>query len=238
MKKKILYVDMDNVLVDFPSAFSKVEPALLEKFENKKDEIPGFFALMEPKEGAIEAYMELAEHFDTYILSTSPWENDTALADKLNWVKKHLGKVAYKRVIFSHNKHLNVGDYLIDDRTANGAGEFTGKHIHFGTEEFPDWEKVKEYLLKNAKRTISKEQLEKMHNNPLLPDFAKDHALDLLIELEIKELMGHPDYDTVTARYGKGEGLVLITKYIKWLVKEEGFDVGSAIHSLITIFKN
>jgi 5'-nucleotidase len=45
MKKKILYVDMDNVLVDFRSAFSKVDPALLTKFENDKDEIPRIFAL-------------------------------------------------------------------------------------------------------------------------------------------------------------------------------------------------
>jgi 5'(3')-deoxyribonucleotidase len=146
--KKILYVDMDNVLVDFPSAFSKVEPALLTKFENDMDEIPGIFALMDPMEGAIVAYKELAKHYDTYILSTSPWENDTALADKLNWVKKYLGDVAYKRVIFSHNKHLNAGDYLIDDRTANGAGKFTGEHIHFGQEKFPDWTSVLDYLLK------------------------------------------------------------------------------------------
>ena len=143
-------MDMDNVLVDFPSAFSKVDSALLAKFENDKDELPGIFGLMEPMEGAIEAYKELAEHFDTYILSTSPWENDTALADKLNWVKKYIGKVAYKRVIFSHNKNLNAGDYLIDDRTANGAAEFTGKHIYFGKEDFPDWKSVKEYLLKNT----------------------------------------------------------------------------------------
>lgn len=148
MEKEILYVDMDNVLVDFPSAFDKVDQELLEKFAKDKDEIPGIFALMDPIEGAIEAYKELAKHYDTYILSTSPWENDTALSDKLNWVKKHLGDVAYKRVIFSHHKHLNSGDYLIDDRTANGAGKFKGEHIHFGQDEFPDWNTVKSYFLK------------------------------------------------------------------------------------------
>ena len=220
---------MDNVLVDFPSAFDKVDPALLTKFENDKDEIPGIFALMEPMVGAIEAYKELAEHFETYILSTSPWENDTALADKLNWVKKHLGKVAYKRVIFSHNKHLNAGDYLIDDRTANGAGEFTGEHIHFGQGDFPDWKSVKEYLLKNTERTISKEQLEKMLDNPVLPAFAKDDALGRLIEIEIKEKLDKPGYDTLTSYYGKGEGLNYISNYVKSLVKNEGFKIGSAI---------
>ena len=53
----------------------------------------------------------------------------------------------YKQVILSHHKNLNQGDYLIDDRTANGAGKFKGKHIHFGTEKFPDWESVLKYLL-------------------------------------------------------------------------------------------
>ena len=76
---------------------------------------------------------------------------------------------------------------------------------------------------------MSKDQLEKMLENPLLPDFAKDEALDMLIELEIKELVGHPAYDTLTARYGKGEGLGFISRYVKSLVKEEGFEIGSAI---------
>ena len=229
MKKKILYVDMDNVLVDFPSAFSKVDPELLIKFENDKDEIPGIFALMDPMEGAIEAYKELAEHFETYILSTSPWENDTALADKLNWVKKHLGKVAYKRVIFSHNKHLNAGDYLVDDRTANGAGEFTGEHIHFGQGDFTDLEKVKDYLLKNKERTVSKEKLEKLLDSRVISDTVKDSVLDKLIAIEIKEKVNHPAYPTLTSRYGEGEGINFISNYVKSLVKNEGFGIGSAI---------
>jgi len=61
--------------------------------------------------------------------------------------KKYLGKNAYKRLILSHNKHLNIGDYLIDDRTANGAGQFRGEHIHFGSEKFPDWKAVLSYLI-------------------------------------------------------------------------------------------
>jgi len=50
-------------------------------------------------------------------------------------------------LILSHNKHLNIGDYLIDDRLANGVEKFTGEHIHFGTERFPDWQSVCDYLL-------------------------------------------------------------------------------------------
>jgi hypothetical protein len=39
-----------------------------------------------------------------------------------------------------------IGDYLIDDRTANGAGEFKGELIQFATEKYPDWDSVLEYL--------------------------------------------------------------------------------------------
>ena len=144
--KKILYVDMDNVLVDFPSAFSRVSLELLTKHEDDKDEIPGIFSLMDPMPGAIESFNELSKLFDTYILSTSPWENDSAWTDKLKWVKKYLGESAYKRLILSHHKNLNAGDFLIDDRTKNGADMFQGEHIHFGTEKFPDWKSVVEYL--------------------------------------------------------------------------------------------
>jgi len=77
----------------------------------------------------------------------SPWKNETALTDKLRWVKKYLGKVAHKRVIFSHHKNLNCGDFLIDDRDdKNGVDKFQGEHIHFGNDDFPNWESVVTYL--------------------------------------------------------------------------------------------
>ena len=144
---KILYVDMDNVLVDFPSAFPYVDKDLLEKYVDNKDDIPGIFSLMEPLDGAIDAFQKLSTKFDTYILSTAPWDNPSAWSDKVVWVKKHLGEFAHKRLILSHNKDLNRGDYLIDDRLKNGAAEFKGEHIHFGREPFPDWAAVLAYLL-------------------------------------------------------------------------------------------
>ena len=64
-------------------------------------------------------------------------------------VKKYLGEVAYKRLILSHHKNLNIGDFLIDDRTKNGAGEFKGELIQFGTDKFPNWSVVKRYLLEH-----------------------------------------------------------------------------------------
>ena len=150
--KKTVYVDMDNVLVDFQSAFPKLSKDVLEEYEDDKDDIPGIFSLMKPMPGAIDSFKELIQHFDTYILSTAPWNNPSAWSDKLLWVKENLGELASRRLILTHHKNLNTGDYLIDDRTARGADKFAGEHIHFGTKKFPDWQSVMKYLR-------SKEQL-------------------------------------------------------------------------------
>jgi len=152
---KILYIDMDNTLVDFKTGLAKADPALLEKHRGDEDEIPGIFALMEPMPGAVEAFHELATTFDTYILSTAPWLNSTAWQHKLEWVHQHFGDEhgtpAYKRLILSHHKHLNHGDFLIDDRpTHNGADRFSGEVIAFGSTDFADWPTVVKYLRDRA----------------------------------------------------------------------------------------
>jgi len=147
---KILYIDMDNVLVDFPSAFSELSEDILAEYDSRLDEVPGIFSLMKPMQGAQEAFNELSVIFDTYILSTGPWENPSAWSDKLIWVKKHLGANAHKRLILSHHKNLNAGHFLIDDRLKNGVDKFQGEHLHFGTSKFPDWDTVLAYLIKKV----------------------------------------------------------------------------------------
>lgn len=139
---------MDNVLVDFPSGIAKLPQETVIEFDDRLDEVPGIFSLMEPIKDAVTSFEKLAQRYDTYILSTAPWGNPSAWTDKLLWVQKYLGKPAYKRLILSHHKNLNDGDYLIDDRTKNGVDRFRGEHIHFGTETFPDWSSVEAYLMR------------------------------------------------------------------------------------------
>lgn len=145
--KKIIYVDMDNVLVDFKSGIDSLNKDELAFYEGRYDEVPNIFSKMKPMEDALESYIELCKDFDTYILSTSPWENNTALNDKLEWVKKYLGYHAYKRLILTHHKNLNLGDFLIDDREKNGADSFKGELILFGSKKYPNWKTVLNYLL-------------------------------------------------------------------------------------------
>lgn len=153
--KKILYIDMDNTLVDFSARLTGIDPAVLERYDGRADEIPGVFAVMPPVKDAIPSFHALAEKFDTYILSTAPWNNPSAWQHKVEWVHLHLGldeySPAYKRLILSHHKDLNRGDFLVDDRhDKNGADGFQGEVIHFGSKKFPDWQTVTDHLLAQA----------------------------------------------------------------------------------------
>ena len=139
---------MDNVIVDFKSGINKLSIQQKKKYVGRLDDVPGIFSLMSPMENAIESIKKLSKVFDVYLLSTAPWDNPSAWSDKVIWVKKYLGEVAHKRLILSHHKNLNKGDYLIDDRTKNGADKFEGEHIHFGQGVFNDWDAITKYLLK------------------------------------------------------------------------------------------
>lgn len=150
MEKKRIYFDMDNVLVDFKSGLDKSDEQTKQKYEGHLDDIPGIFGLMNPMEGAIEAVNKLAKEYDVSILSTAPWNNPSAWADKVKWVKKYFNEVFYKRLIISHRKDLCKGDYLIDDRGKNGTSDFEGEWIKFGEGRFPDWKSVVDYLLPNT----------------------------------------------------------------------------------------
>jgi len=155
--KKIVFIDMDGVLADFETHAHM----LLQKdqfigsfYKNHIDRIPGVFRNPVPIKGAVEAVHQLHDSgkYELYIATAAPWGNPDSATDKRYWIEEHFGRMFRKRMVISHLKHLLVGDYLIDDRTANGAGEFglasgRGQHIHFGTDEFPNWKSVLDYLL-------------------------------------------------------------------------------------------
>ena len=92
---------------------------------------------------AVESFKNCAKiSMMTYILSTAPWNMPISWTHKRQWVSKYLGNNAYKRLILSNHKNLLRGDYLIDDRTVNGASEFDGELIQFGVGEHSNWQEI------------------------------------------------------------------------------------------------
>ena len=146
-RKKRLYFDMDGVLVDFESGLAQQSNQTLKEYDGRFDAIPGLFGMMQPIPGAIEAVHRLNEYYDCYILSTAPWKNPSAWSDKVLQITEYLDDVFHRRVVITHCKNFCKGDILIDDRGKNGANEFEGEWIQFGSEKFPDWKAVLDYLL-------------------------------------------------------------------------------------------
>jgi protein-tyrosine-phosphatase len=134
---KTVYVDMDGVVADYESAKKRTTE------EQRKE--PGFFLRLEPILEGIAAVTVLANFYEVYFLSTAPWSNTHALSEKRRWIDIYFGEVSFKKLILSHNKGLMKGEYLIDDRIANGVENFEGKHIHFGT-DFLTWRSVLSYM--------------------------------------------------------------------------------------------
>ena len=116
------------------------------------DHYPGLFDGPPPIPGAIAAIERLRDsgRFELYILSTAPWGNPGAWMAKRLWIERHFGDTFYKRLTITHNKHHVHGDFLVDDRDANGAKHYVGEWIHFNTAAFPNWPAVVDHLLARA----------------------------------------------------------------------------------------
>ena len=133
--KKIVFIDMDGVLVELGDGpFS----------ENKNKE--GFFLNNKPITGAIDGFKKLSKMYDCYIVTTPVWSNPHCWMEKRLWVEKHIGLEAKNRLILTHHKNLVKGDYLIDDSKNHGVTDFEGKHIMFGKKPYERWKQVLEYL--------------------------------------------------------------------------------------------
>lgn len=146
---------MDGPLVDFESGFlaswrktfpsefflpveqrttryvNQEYPARLnEKIESVKS-AEGFFVGLPPLEAGINAVREMgALGFRVFVCTTAIYNSKTCLVEKKYWLEKYLGPDFAKNAIFTKDKTVIKGQYLIDD-----ALEITG-------EVTPEWEHV------------------------------------------------------------------------------------------------
>jgi len=153
----MIFIDMDGVLADFETKMIELFPEVanmvqhseeVRPYADKCQELVGFYRDLPPMPGAIEAFHALRQKYDVWILSAPSFDNPHSYTEKREWCREHLGdEHIYKKIILSNDKGFFSGRALIDDRTKYGVEHFTGEHIHFGQERFPDWESVTNYLL-------------------------------------------------------------------------------------------
>lgn len=156
--KKLLYIDMDGVVADFDGGIKKFCPDLhTADYDNTADRVdeiceanPEIFHHLDPLPEAIESVKKLAQHYEIYFLSTPMWNAPLSFTGKRIWLEKHFGTLAERRLILTHRKDLNYGHYLIDDHIRHGVDLFKGRHIHFGSPDFPNWHTTVTYLINKA----------------------------------------------------------------------------------------
>ena len=163
MEKKILYLDIDGVLANFDKAMDALcsginAPERRQDHERHKKQVlelcqrnPSVFEELEPIDGALEAVDKLFQLYHIYFLSSPMWFLPASFVGKRLWIENHFGEKAVRRLILTHRKDLCLGDYLVDDRIINGAANFGGTFIHFGSVQFPDWKTTLPFLEKEAK---------------------------------------------------------------------------------------
>lgn len=137
----IIYIDMDDTLLDFTSAYRReLERLPVMPFPQSQY---GFFANLELLPGALEAWNILNEKHDVYFLTAPSVRNPMCYTEKRISIEKHFGYLACEKLILSTNKSLLKGDILIDDyATGNHQDRFGGEFIHFGSSRYPDWNSV------------------------------------------------------------------------------------------------
>jgi len=143
MNKKIIYIDMDDVIVDFYTAYDEYRRS------HPGIQFPqatlGFFEKMLPIEGAIDAVNTLRSNsrFSVYILTAPSVKNPISYTEKRLWIEKYFGFEFCERLIICSNKGLLKGDFLIDDNIkGKGQEKFEGQLIHFGSKESSGWLEV------------------------------------------------------------------------------------------------
>lgn len=131
MNKKILYLDMDEVLVDFHSHPTSI--VCRKSYNDPQIFKEGYFRKLKPLPYSLEAVDILLKNkkLDVYILTQGLAGSEYCYKEKVEWIKEYLPELVNK-IIITCDKSLHIGDFLIDDNSKWST--FEGKFIEFTPE--------------------------------------------------------------------------------------------------------
>jgi hypothetical protein len=104
---------------------------------------PGSQADGEPRSSSQKAVRLLIERYQVYFVAPSPSQQTGAYAEASSWLANYFGVPAWGHTVFTNQRHLLYGDYLIE---AEDSGETMATRIAFGGETFKTWEDVIDYF--------------------------------------------------------------------------------------------
>ena len=153
-----IFIDMDDTIVDHSVIMGKVQNGDITQ-ENASAQWILKYSV--PFKDCVDIIKKLSRKYDLYILTGSsfpkPRQAYNQMDWKYDWIRKYFGpdnsNIFYNKIIFCTHKELLIpsGAYLIDNRLyeKNGTDIWNKKNkpIHFGNQQFPDWEAIGKFLL-------------------------------------------------------------------------------------------
>ena len=93
--------------------------------------------------GFAKSVAALAAGYDVHIVAGVPYNTPELCRKVVSWCEANLGVPVWNRVTITNHKNLLLADYLIDaEPETNGASDFMGTLVHFGSDAFKTWEDV------------------------------------------------------------------------------------------------
>jgi 5'-nucleotidase len=149
MKRKIIAIDMDNVMADVTSQLSgwyydRTGILVTEEQMAGKNEIaafpdsglvrsflyePGFFLGLKVMKDSQQVLSEMNKVHDIFIVSAA-MEFPNSLPEKYQWLQLHFPFLGWQQFVFCGSKTVIRADYLIDDHLKN-LDFFDGNRILF-----------------------------------------------------------------------------------------------------------
>ena len=97
----------------------------------------------EPRSSVQKTFRQLLEAYNVYFIAPADFNSRSQMADTITWAERVFDAPAYNHVIFTSQKSLLMGDYLID---TTPCPDFMGTVIQLETDEFKSWEEVATYF--------------------------------------------------------------------------------------------
>ena len=141
-------IDMDDVIADPLQAmvawyketykqevdFSKMSGSWLYGFPEEHHKLvrgrlnePGFFRHLPVMKDAVDVLKEMNQRYEIFIVSAAV-EFPNSLKDKYEWLQDNFPFFTWKQIVFSGEKRMVYGDYMIDDHVRH-LKHFKGKPL-------------------------------------------------------------------------------------------------------------
>ena len=95
----------------------------------------------QPRSSAQKTVRQLLERYQLYFVAAAPADSHH-YADTLQWLYEHINVPAWGHTVFTNQKPLLYGDYLIDVEKTEGMAAL----IHFGSDTFKTWDDIAVYF--------------------------------------------------------------------------------------------